>query len=61
MPYNRLEWLREAHQITAELVLLDPVYIPIFERIERDLLAEENQDDMILRARAALERYKASA
>ena len=37
----------------AVLVLHDPVYLPIFERIEKEIALLSDQDDTISRARAA--------
>ena len=59
MSLPHLEKLRLAHRTAAELILLNPFYAPIFERIERELRAAEQQDDVTLRARAALESYNA--
>lgn len=44
--------LHDMHQKAAKLVLADPVYLPIFERIERELAALTTQQDAISRARA---------
>lgn len=53
--------LQEMHRIVAELVIADPVYIPIFERIEREIAAMEKRDDAISRARAIVANQRASA
>lgn len=56
-----LEHLKAAYSKTAALVIEDPVYLPVFERIEREIAYYEKQDDVILRAKAIAERYKAVA
>ena len=53
--------LQEMHRKAAVLVLADPVYLPIFERIEHELAAYEAQGDAIARARAVAARYRAVA
>lgn len=53
-----LETLKEMHRKAALLMLRDPVYLPIFQRIERELAALEVEGDAISRARAAAALYK---
>lgn len=53
--------LQEAYQKVAALVIEDPVYLPVFERIERELTMLDRQDDVIQRARAVAARHKAVA
>ncbi|MCB5409167.1 hypothetical protein [Pseudogemmobacter faecipullorum] len=47
--------------MAAALVVADPVYLPVFERIEHELAAYEAKDDAISRARAIAARHKAAA
>ena len=61
MALSELERLKQARAKVAKLVLLDPVYLPIFERLEAELLAAETQTDAISRARAIAARQKAIA
>lgn len=56
-----LEKLKAAYSKTAALVIEDPVYLPVFERIEREISFFEKRDDAIQRAKAIAERYKAVA
>lgn len=56
-----LEKLKAAYSKAAALVVVDPVYLPVFERIEREIALFENQDDAIQRARAIADSYKAVA
>lgn len=56
-----LEKLKAAYSKAAALVIEDPVYLPVFERIEREITLFEKQEDAIQRARAIAERYKAVA
>lgn len=56
-----LEDLQAMHRMAAALVIADPVYAPLFERIERELAAHDSQQDAITRARAILAGQKASA
>lgn len=49
------------HIMAATLVVSDPVYTPIFERIEHELASFESKDDVIRRARAVADRYRAIA
>lgn len=51
--------LQAAQGILAELVIEDPVYIPVFERIEREISLLEHQQSAIERARAVAARHKA--
>lgn len=51
--------VRNAHAITARLVLNDPRYIPLFESFEADLKRLKGVDDPIARARAAAQNAKA--
>ena len=52
--------LQRMHRMAAALVVADPVYLPIFERIEHELAAFEAQGDAISRARAIAARHKAA-
>ena len=45
----------------AALVIDDPVYLPIFERLEAELAAAEAIGDPIARARAMLAVHKAKS
>jgi hypothetical protein len=56
-----LDKLKAAYSKAAALVIEDPVYLPIFERIEREIALFEKHDDAIQRAKAIAERYKAIA
>lgn len=56
-----LEKLKAAYKKAAALVSEDPVYLPVFERIEREIALFEKQDDAIQRAKAIADRYKAVA
>jgi len=47
-----LKTLKEMHHKAALLILRDPVYLPIFQRVERELAALEVEGDAISRARA---------
>jgi len=53
-----LKSLQSAHRKMAMLVLHDPVYVPIFERIEKEIALLDYQDDAISRARAVADRQK---
>jgi len=53
-----LKSLQSAHRKMAMLVLHDPVYVPIFERIEKEIALLDYQDDAISRARAVAGRQK---
>lgn len=53
--------LQRMHRMAAVLVIADPAYLPVFERIEHELAVYEAQDDAISRARAIAARYKAVA
>ena len=49
-----LECLRAALETAAKLVVADPVYAPIFSRLEADIAQEEAilANDVVARARA---------
>ena len=61
MPPTQLKRLQDAYRKVAELVLMDPVYLPIFERLEKELLAAEAAGDAIARARAVAQLQRAKA
>lgn len=44
--------LHQMHEKAAKLVLADPAYLPIFQRVEREIAALTTQQDAISRARA---------
>ena len=56
-----LNTLQAAYLKAAALVIEDTVYLPIFERIEREIALFEEQDGLIQRAKAVASRYKAVA
>jgi hypothetical protein len=56
-----LSELQTMHRMAATLVIADPIYLPIFERIEQELAAFEAKGDAISRARAIAARHKAAA
>jgi len=60
MATSDLDRIRKAHETVARLVVLDPVYLAIFERLEAELLAAERTLDVVARARAVAARQKAS-
>lgn len=52
---NTLVRLCRAREVVAALVIEDPVYLPIFERLEREVAIEEarvSSEDALTRARA---------
>lgn len=53
--------LQAAYAKVAALVVHDPVYIPIFERLDAEIAAFETAGDIVARARAVLNRQKAIA
>lgn len=53
--------IRDMHRKAAALVIADPVYLPIFERLERELMAYETRQDAISRARAIAASQRAIA
>ena len=48
---DQLERLKAARNKVAQLVLIDRVYLPIFERLESEIGARELEDEMIERAK----------
>ncbi len=56
MAHSDLHRLRSAHATVAKLVVDDLVYLPIFERLDAELRAEEarTSGDAVAYARAAL-------
>lgn len=61
MENSNLERLRGAYATVACLVVQDPVYLPIFLRLEAEIADLEIRDDVIGRARAVAARQKAIA
>lgn len=55
-----LEELVRLRATVAKLVVRDPVYAPIFERLDREI-AELETTDPVARARAIAARHKAIA
>nr|WP_309504077.1 hypothetical protein [uncultured Roseovarius sp.] len=58
---NEIEILKAAYSKVASLVIEDPAYLPIFERIEWEIAMCQNRDDIIQRAKAVASRYRATA
>lgn len=52
--------LQKMHRIAAVLLTANPVYLPIFNRIEHELAVFEAKDDAISRARAIAALYRAT-
>ncbi|WP_278376087.1 hypothetical protein [Sulfitobacter pontiacus] len=48
---ERLERLKAARLKVALLVLIDRVYLPIFERLEKEIVALERDEKLMERAR----------
>lgn len=44
--------LAEALRVAAELLIQDPVYLPIFERLEREKMLADRRNEAVDRARA---------
>lgn len=61
MAKSDLERLRAAYAKVALLVVHDPVYLPIFTRLETELASAECEGDAISRARAIAARQRAIA
>lgn len=61
MAKSEIERLRAAHATVAKLVALDPVYVPVFERLDAELSAQEASEDIIAKARAIAARQNAMA
>ncbi|AQS48106.1 hypothetical protein BMG03_10055 [Thioclava nitratireducens] len=53
--------LQKMHRMAAALVVADPVYLPLFERVERELALYQSEDDAISRARAIAALHNAAA
>ena len=53
--------LQKMHRMAAALVVADPIYLPIFERIEYELAACEAKGDAVSRARAIAAHHRAAA
>lgn len=55
------EALQKMHRAAAALVVDDPIYSPIFERIEHELARFDDKKTALERARAILASHKAAA
>ncbi len=53
--------LQKMHRMAAALVVSDPIYLPVFERIEHELSTFETKNDAISRARAIASHHRATA
>ena len=56
-----MQELLECRLKVAQLVMIDKVYLPIFERLEKEIAALEAECASIERARAVIACYKATA
>jgi hypothetical protein len=56
-----MDELIECRHKVAQLVLMDKVYLPIFERLEREITALETERALLERARAVIHDYRATA
>lgn len=56
-----LDDLQKMHRMAAALVVADPVYLPLFERVEHELAVYHAEGDAISRARAIAALHKAAA
>ncbi len=61
MAQSNIERLRAAYTKVANLIIHDPVYVPIFLRLEAEIAVAEVEGDVISRARAVAARQKAIA
>ena len=61
MAKSVLERLQSAYLTVAALVTHDPIYVPIFERLEAELAAIEISGDVVRRAKAITARQRAMA
>jgi hypothetical protein len=57
----KLEHLQAANKKLAHLVQADPVYIPIFKRLQRELLLFEEQEDIVEDAKKVCRRHNDAA
>jgi len=53
--------LQKMQRMAAALVVTDPIYLPVFERIEYELAAFEADENAISRARAIAACHRATA
>ena len=56
-----LKTLQAAYSKVAALVIEDQAYLPIFDRVEREIAFFEEQENVIERAKAVAARYRAVA
>ena len=49
-----IDELKEALRKIAELVMIDRVYLPIFERLENEIAARKRDEDLFERAKAVV-------
>lgn len=56
---DHLKRLKEAQHKVAQLVMTDRVYLPIFERLESEIIALEGSNDLVDRARALVQLQRA--
>ena len=53
--------LQAAYAKVAAMVVSDPVFIPVFERLNAEIAAYEMEGDIVARAKAIVNRQKAIA
>jgi len=56
-----MDELIECRHKVAQLVLMDKVYLPIFERLEKEIAAIQAERALLERAHAVIQSYKATA
>lgn len=49
-----MEELQKMLRMSAAMLVRDPVYLPIFERVEREIATRQNLEDAVQRAKAIL-------
>lgn len=54
-----LDRLKAAYAKVAVMVTHDRAYVPIFQRIEREIIALKDEEDVVRRAQMAAQDYKA--
>ena len=53
-----LDRLQSAYRKTAALVVMDAMYLPVFERLEKEIAEFKRKDDALKRAQTILANYK---
>jgi hypothetical protein len=57
---DQMRRLKEARNKMAHLILMDPIYIPIWKRLEAEIIAQSEEQDIFSQARHCVRDQRAT-